>query len=31
MRVATGRAREVPAAQWVLATMSLAFYLVYPF
>jgi AGZA family xanthine/uracil permease-like MFS transporter len=31
MRVATGRGREVPAAQWVLATMSLAFYLVYPF
>jgi hypothetical protein len=30
MRVLTGRAREVPAAMWVLAAMSLLFYVVYP-
>jgi len=31
LKVATGRRREVRAAQWVLAAMSLAFYLVYPY
>ena len=31
LKVATGRGREVRAAQWVLAAMSLGFYLVYPY
>jgi AGZA family xanthine/uracil permease-like MFS transporter len=31
LKVATGRGREVPAALWVLAAMSLVFYVVYPY
>jgi AGZA family xanthine/uracil permease-like MFS transporter len=31
LKVATGRRREVPAALWVLAALSLLFYLVYPY
>ncbi len=31
LKVLTGRGREVPAAMWVLAGMSLVFYLVYPY
>jgi AGZA family xanthine/uracil permease-like MFS transporter len=31
LKVATGRGREVPAAGWVLAALSLLFYLVYPY
>jgi AGZA family xanthine/uracil permease-like MFS transporter len=31
LKVATGRGREVPAAAWVLAALSLLFYLVYPY
>ena len=31
LKVATGRGREVPAALWVLAALSLLFYLVYPY
>jgi AGZA family xanthine/uracil permease-like MFS transporter len=31
LKVASGRGREVPAAMWVLAAMSLLFYLVYPY
>ncbi|MBM3885069.1 MAG: NCS2 family permease [Gemmatimonadetes bacterium] len=31
LKVATGRGRQVPAALWVLAVLSLLFYLVYPY
>ena len=31
LKLATGRGREVPAALWVLAALSLLFYLVYPY
>jgi len=31
LKVATGRGREVPTAGWVLAALSLLFYLVYPY
>jgi AGZA family xanthine/uracil permease-like MFS transporter len=31
LKVATGRGREVRVPQWILAALSLAFYLVYPF
>jgi adenine/guanine/hypoxanthine permease len=31
LKVITGRGREVPVAMWVLAAMSLVFYLVYPY
>jgi AGZA family xanthine/uracil permease-like MFS transporter len=31
MKVVTGRVREVPPPLWILAAMSLAFYLVYPY
>lgn len=31
LKVATGRGREVPAPLWVLAALSLLFYLVYPY
>ena len=31
LKVATGRGREVPVALWVLAALSLLFYLVYPY
>lgn len=31
LKAATGRRREVPAALWVLAALSLLFYLVYPY
>ena len=31
LKLATGRAREVPTAMWLLALLALGFYVVYPY
>ena len=31
LKIITGRRREVPTAMWLLATMSLSFYVFYPY